>query len=249
MQAESRCRGEKRRDICLFGLVLPTETRGPDPRHVERLSVQVRLALRCLVRNGSFLDNQHRAKPTRWSTSTRVEVERRTHGSLARRARSFRPFADTGANVPSEPHGCPYSAMVQDQRPPQAVWSLQRAFGRASERRPALGHAANSYEVSGWKAELERRKLLERYSRRPRHDLHRRRESKDALKGSHVSSAQHEIVRSQAWPSDVRALLDHFHGVVAVELQDRERRVVRLVRLEIVVLCVDSSDELVSPRG
>ena len=44
----------------------------------------------------------------------------------------------------------------------------------------------------------------------------------------------------------MRALLDHLRGVVAVELEDRPGRVVRLVRLEIVVLGVDSSEELVS---
>ena len=48
---------------------------------------------------------------------------------------------------------------------------------------------------------------------------------------------------------DVRALLDHRHGVVAVELQDRPGRVVHLFRLEVVVLCVDRSDELVFARG
>ena len=186
MQTESRCRGEKRRHIRLFGLVLPAETRGPDPRHVECLSVQVGLAFRCLDRDGSFLDNQHRAKPTRWSTPTRVEVEGRTHGSHARRARPFRQFADTGANLPSAPHGCPGSAVVQDQRAPRAVWRLHWAFGRAPERRPALGHAACSHEVSGWKAELERRKLLERHSRQPGDDLHRRRDSSAALTGFHV---------------------------------------------------------------
>ena len=41
-------------------------------------------------------------RPTGWSTPTRVEVEGRTHGSHARRVRSFRQFADTGANVPSD---------------------------------------------------------------------------------------------------------------------------------------------------
>lgn len=47
----------------------------------------------------------------------------------------------------------------------------------------------------------------------------------------------------------MRALLDHLHGVVAVELKDPPGHVVRLVRLETVVLCVDSSEELVSAQG
>ena len=124
------------------------------------------------------------------------------------------PFADSpiaGPDLPPKPYGCSYSAVVQDQRLPQPVRSVRRTFGRAPERRPALGHAACSHEVSGWKAELERRKLLQRHSRRPSHDLHRRRESSEALKGSRASST-HSDGLGRGQPSGVRALLDHLHA-------------------------------------
>ena len=121
-------------------------------------------------------------------TSARVEMEGRTHGSYGRRIRSFRRFADPGANVPSAPHGRPCSTVVQDQRQTEAVWSVRRTLGRAPERRSALGHAASSHEVSGRKAELERRELLEWHSGQSRHDLHRRRERGAALAGSTLPS-------------------------------------------------------------
>ena len=64
----------------------------PIREHAECLSVQVGLAFRCLDRDGSFLDNQHRAKPTRVPTPTRVEVEGRTHGITLKACPALSPI-------------------------------------------------------------------------------------------------------------------------------------------------------------
>ena len=158
----------------------------PTQRHVECLSVQVGLAYRCLDRNGSFLDDQHRAKPTR-STSTRVEVERRTHGSHARRIRSFRRFADTGANVPSAAAGL--SQFGGGSRSARKLKQSGAFGGRLVVRQNGvllwdMRHVRTKYPDGrqSWSVANYSNGIRDN----PGDDLHRRRESRAALTGLHV---------------------------------------------------------------
>lgn len=142
MQTESRCRGEKRRDVRLFGLI-PTLLRREVPtRDMWNAFTSSRTRLGPSRSERILWTINIVRSRRRVSTPTRVEVERRTHGSHARRARSFRQYRRecTGGGSRSTPTSSSLETSA-------AVWPRARTAS-------CSGTCGVFARIIRWKAEL-----------------------------------------------------------------------------------------------